>query len=180
MIEAETDFPALDVLIKKLEPMRFLSFFAPAHPSLEAGMQHMQTTARTINKAIAEGRIKHTGVGIDVFHGETLLSFADPDMGIRQHEILLGVEAEQEPLTLDGLGPLTIKEEPALTAATLMLSGPQNGAGNFEKITLMRRWALDHGYRYAAMVRYLNHKGPLQTPDPSEFIAEAQLPLEKG
>ncbi|MFN2134729.1 MAG: MerR family transcriptional regulator [Candidatus Promineifilaceae bacterium] len=178
MIDAETEFPQLDVLIKRLEPMRFLSFYAPAHPSYEAGLQHLRTTAQTINRAIADGTIKHTGVGIDVFHGQTMMSFADPGLGSRQHEILLGVAADQEPVTLDGIGPLTIKEEPAVAeAATIMLDGPQHQ--HLERVTLMRRWALDHGYRYASLVRYLNHKGPLQTSDPGEFLAEAQLPLEK-
>jgi DNA-binding transcriptional MerR regulator len=178
MIEAESNFPQLDVLVKRLEPMRFLSFFAPAHPSYEAGLQHMRTTAQAINDAIADGRIKHTGIGMDVFHGETLMSFTDPDLDGRQHEILLGVTEDQEPVTLDGVGPLTIKEEPAVpAAATLILSGPQDQ--HLEKITLMRRWALDHGYRYAELIRYLNHRGPLQTTNSSEFIAEVQLPLEK-
>jgi hypothetical protein len=181
MIEAETSFPQLDIVVKRLEPMRFLSFFAPAHPSLEAGLQHMRTTARHLNVAIADGTIKYTGVTIDVFHGETLMSFADPDLGDRQHEILLGVKQEQEPVAVDGLGSLTIREEPVVpTAATLVLSGAQSEPEHFEKITLVRRWAIDHGYRYARKVRYLHHRGPLQTTNPSEFIAEAQLPLEKS
>ena len=180
MIEAETDFPQLDVLVKSLEPMRFLSFFAPAHPSFEAGLQHMQATARSLKDAIADGTIKHTGVTIDVFHGQSLMSFTHPELGERQHEILLGVTEEQQPVRLDGLGPLTIKEEPAVpAAATLMLNGSQGQTQQLEKITLMRRWAIDHGYRYASLVRYLNHRGPLHTSDHTEFIAEAQLPLEK-
>lgn len=178
MIEAEIDFPQLDILIKRLEPMRFLSFFAPAHPSFEAGMQHMQATARAIQGAIADGTIKHTGVNIDVFHGETLMSFIDPDLGGSQHEILLGVTADQEPVTLKGIGPLTIREQPGVpAAATLMLSGRQDQ--HLEQVTLMRRWAINHGYRYSNQVRYLMHRGPIHTLDPGEFIAEAQVPLEK-
>lgn len=178
MIEAESDFPRLDVVVKRLEPMRFLSFFAPAHPSYEVGLQHMRMTARAINEAKADGTIKHTGVCIDVFHGETLISFADPDLGGKQHEILLGVTEDQEPVTVEDIGPLTIKEEPAVpAAATLMLSGPQDQ--DLAKVTLMRRWAIHRGYRYTRQVRYLSHRGPLQTTDPSEFIAEAQLPLEE-
>jgi DNA-binding transcriptional MerR regulator len=178
MLEAEAAPPRLDVLVKRLEPMRILSFFAPAHPSFEAGMQHMQTTAHALNRAIAEGTIKHTGVTFDVFHGETMMSFTDPDLGRSQHEILLGVAPDQEPVTLDGIGPLTIKEEPAVPeAATLMLTGSQNE--HLERVTLMRRWALNHGFRYASLVRFLMHRGPLQTSDPGDFLAEAQLPLER-
>lgn len=181
MIEAETNFPQLDILVKKLEPMRFLSFFAPAHPSYEVGIKHMRTTANSIKQAIAAGTIKYTGVTLDIFHGETLLSFADPDLGDRQHEILLGVTAEQEPFTLEGIGRLAIKEEPPVpVAATLIVNGPQDQSQQLEKITLMRRWAIEHGYRYAQMVRYLHHRGPLQTPDPAQFIGEAQVPLEKA
>jgi DNA-binding transcriptional MerR regulator len=180
MIEAETDFPQLDVLVKRLEPMRFLSFYVPPHPSLERAMEHMRSTARAITRAIADGTIKHTGVSIDVFHGETLMGFDRPDLGSRQHEILLGVTDEQEPVTLAGVGPFALKEEPAVPkAATLMLAGSQGDTQQLEQITLLRRWAVAHGYRYAGLIRYLNHRGPLQTTNPDEFIAEAQLPIEE-
>lgn len=178
MIEAQSNFPQLNVLVKRLEPMRFLSFFAPAHASYEAGLQHMRTTSQLLKRAIADGIIKHTGVAIDILHGETMMSFTNPNLGSRQHEILLGVTADQEPVTLDGIGTLTIKEEPAVPeAATLMLTGSQNE--HLERVTLMRRWVMNRGFRYTSLVRFLMHKGPLQTSDPGEFLAEAQLPLER-
>ncbi|KAA0279052.1 MAG: MerR family transcriptional regulator, partial [Chloroflexi bacterium] len=67
MIEAEINFPELDVVIKKLEAMRFLSFFAAPHTTLEKGLAYRSMVVSTLQKAIADGVIQHTGVVIDVF-----------------------------------------------------------------------------------------------------------------
>jgi len=181
MIDAETNFPALDVVIKRLEKMRFLSLFVESHPTPEKAQQSMIRVAYDINKAIAAGAIKHTGVTIDVFHGKVILPFESAKRNDRQHEILIGVEETQEAITLEGIGRLTIQEEPAVeTAATLMLTKDDSGLEPHEKTTLMRRWAIAHGYKPHALVRYLHHRGPLQTLNREEFVFEAQLPLEEG
>lgn len=185
MIEAEINFPELDVVIKKLEAMRFLSFFAAPHTTLEKGLAYRSMVVSTLQKAIADGVIQHTGVVIDVFHGETILPFTSPDIKDTQHEILLGVKNTQEAVKLKGIGQLTIKEEPAVeTAATVMLEKSDlkdiNIAGYAEKATLLRRWAIAHGYKPHDLVRYLSHRGLLQTSNPEEFIIEAQLPVDAG
>jgi hypothetical protein len=68
------------------------------------------------------------------------------------------------------------------TAATLMLETSDlmdiNRAGYVEKATLLRRWAIAHGYKPHDMVRYLSHRGLLQTNNPAEFVIEAQLPVD--
>jgi DNA-binding transcriptional MerR regulator len=185
MIEAEINFPELDVVLKRLEPMRYLSFFAAPHTTLEKGLTYRSMVVSTVQKAIAEGVIQHTGVVIDVFHGETIIPFTSPDIKDKQHEILLGVKDTQEAVKLKGIGQLTIKEEPAVeTAATVMLEKSDlkniNIAGYAEKATLLRRWAFAHGYKPHDMVRYLSHRGLLQTSNPEEFIIEAQLPVDTG
>jgi DNA-binding transcriptional MerR regulator len=180
MIEAETKFPDLDVVIKKLEPMRFLSFFVETRKSRADGPHSMKKVASVLRQATANGTIQHTGTVIDVFHGETILPFESPELGDDQHEILLGVTKSQEPVTLDGIGSLKIWEEPAIdTAATLMLSGKDCGRLQaIEQVTLLRRWAIAHGYTPHNLVRYLHHRGPLQTLNREEFVIEAQLRLD--
>jgi DNA-binding transcriptional MerR regulator len=185
MIEAEVNFPELDVVMKRLEPMRYLSFFATTHTTLEKGLAYRSMVVSTVQKAIADGVIQHTGVVIDVFHGETILPFTSPDIKDKQHEILLGVKNTQEAVKLKGIGQLTIKEEPAVeTAATVMMEKSDlkdiNIAGYAEKATLLRRWAIAHGYKPHDLVRYLSHRGLLQTSNPEEFIIEAQLPVDVG
>lgn len=185
MIEAEINFPELDVVIKKLEAMRCLSFFAAPHTTLEKGLTYRAMVVSALQEAIAEGVIQHTGVVIDVFHGETILPFTSPDIKDRQHEILLGVKDTQEAVKLKGIGQLTVKEEPAVeTAATVMLEksdlADDNLAGHAEKATLLRRWAIAHGYKPHDMVRYLSHRGILDSPNPEEYVIEAQLPVDAG
>ncbi|HKJ38273.1 MAG TPA: helix-turn-helix domain-containing protein [Anaerolineales bacterium] len=184
MIEAEINFPELDVVMKRLEPMRFLSFFDSPRPDLpvEELLAHREKVAKTLRKAIEDGVIQHTGVAYDVFHGETIMSFHAPELGERQHEILIGVTDAQESVTLEGIGQLTARNEPAVeTAATLFIEPtPGDLAGFVEPATLLRRWAILHGYQPLGLIRFFHHRGPLQTDNPAEFISEAQLPLDTG
>jgi DNA-binding transcriptional MerR regulator len=182
MIEAEANFPVLDVVIKKLEAGRFLSLFVEPSSNEKAAMGNMAKTAKALTQAIADGVIKHTGVVIDVFHGETILPLESPELQENQHEILIGVEKSQQEVMIEGLGELTIRDEPAIeTAATLMLTGKGNDPlKKFEQVALLRRWTIAQGYTPRDVVRYWHHRGPLQSLNREEFVIEAQLPVDNG
>lgn len=176
MIEAEENFPILDVVIKSLEAIRCLSLFVEP---LDNPQHEMAPVANAFKSAITKGDIDHTGVTIDVFHGETILPFDSQELRPRQHEILIGVTETQQAMTLEGIGDLTIKELPAVeTAATLMLAKDESGLKDYEKLVLLRRWAIAHGYRPHNHIRYLHYRGPLQTLNREERVIEAQLPVE--
>ena len=180
MIEAEVNFPVLDVVIKKLEAMRFLSLFVEPPSNEKAAMGNMAKTAKALTQAISDAIIKHTGVVIDVFHGETILPLESPEIQENQHEILIGVEKSQQEVMIEGLGRLTVRDEPAIeTAATLMLTGKgDDPLKKFERVTLLRRWTIAQGYVPRDLVRYWHHRGPLQTLNREEFVIEAQLPVD--
>ena len=181
MIEAEINFPELDVVMKRLEPMRVLSFFDRVDTvlSLEEVLAHRERVAGIIRKAIEDGVIQHTGVVYDVFHGETIIPFHLPEIGERQHEILLGVTEAQGSVTLEGIGQLTVRNEPAIETAATLFMEPSNDLAHFvEPATLLRRWAILHGYQPHSLMRFFNHRGPLQTSNPAEFVLEAQLPVD--
>jgi DNA-binding transcriptional MerR regulator len=183
MIEAEINFPELDVVMKRLEPMRVLSFFDKPDPTLTVDemMMHRERVASVIRKAIEDGVIQHTGITMDVFHGETIIPLTSPELGERQHEILLGVAEAQGSVTLDGIGQLKVQNEPAVEiAATLFMEPTGDPAGFVEKATLLRRWAILHGYQPRDLMRFFHHRGPLQTNNSAEFIIEAQLPVDAG
>ena len=182
MIEAEANFPVLDVVIKKLEAMRFLSLFVEPPSNEKAAMDNMAKTAKALTQAIADGVIKHTGVVIDVFHGETILPLESPEIQENQHEILVGVEKSQQEVTIEELGRLTVRDEPAIeTAATLMLTGKGNDPlKKFERVALLRRWTIAQGYVPGDLIRYWHHRGPLQTLNREEFVIEVQLPVDNG
>jgi len=185
MIEAEINFPELDVVMKRLEPMRFLSFFDKPDFTLPIGelLAHRERVASTIRKAIEDGVIQHTGIVYDVYHGETIIPFHSPEIGERQHEILIGVTEAQESVTLEGIGQLTARNEPAVESAATLFMEPGNlkdPAGHVEKATLLRRWAILHGYQPHSLMRFYHHRGPLHTSNPAEFVIEAQLPVDTG
>lgn len=177
MIEAETNFPDLDVVVKKLDPIHCLSCFVPRPPTIEAGWQQMAKVANALNQAIASGVIKSTGLSIDKFFGNALIESAN--YVFERHEILTGVSAEQEDIEIEEIGRLTVKEEHVVeTAATLMLYAKELSLpGSIEKATLLRRWAYEHGYYPADYIRFYNFRGPLETLNREEFLFEAQLPI---
>ena len=179
MIESEDDFPELDVVIKKLDAQRFLSRFVPAHASPQAGKAHRDQTATAIRTAIESGQIHYTGAIYDVFHGETILPFLSDELRDDQHELLIGVTAQQKATEFPGAGHWHIKEAPEIgSAATLIVSGSKLGPITVvEKVTLLRRWALSHQYKPDNFVRYRHHRGPLDTPDTHEWLIEIQLPI---
>jgi DNA-binding transcriptional MerR regulator len=173
MIEAETNFPILDVVMKSLESMHVLSLTVEERHS-------MKQVVQALHEAIDKGLIRHTGVTIDVFHGDTIIPLGSPELEVGQHEILLGVEPSQESVTLPELGELTARVEPAIeTAATLLLTG-EDRFENFERVALLERWTIAHGYRFHNLVRYWLHRGPLHTLNRDEFVVEAQLPVDTG
>jgi hypothetical protein len=134
--------------------------------------------AGALNRAVAEGVIQHTGINIYVFYGETILPIESPELRERQHEILVGVTEVQKDVTVEDIGLMKIKEEPAVEkAATLMIadSGPFE---IYEKFVLLRRWTVAHGYKPAPFVRQVAHRGPIHTLNFKEFILEAQIPVE--
>ncbi len=177
MIEAETNFPELDVVVKRLAPFQCLSFFPPLSPTIDAGWKQMAKVANALNQAIAGGVIKTTGVSVDKFFGTSLIEALR--YTFEQHEILHGVSEEQEDVEIDDIGRLTVKEEPAVeTAATLMLSAKEQPfMTSIEKVTLLRRWAAEHGYHAADYIRLYHFRGPLDTLNREEFVFEAQLPI---
>ena len=185
MIEAEINFPELDVVMKRLEPMRFLSFFDRPRLDLpvEELLAHREKVASTLRKAIEDGVIQHTGVVYDVFHGETIISFHAPEIGEEQHEILIGVTDAQESVTIEYVGQLTVRNEPGIESAATLFMEPgklRNIAGHVEQATLLRRWAILHGYHPHNSMRFFHHRGPLHTNNPAEFVIEAQLPVDTG
>jgi DNA-binding transcriptional MerR regulator len=177
MVEAETDFPELDVVVKQLEPIHCLSFFVPRPPTVEAGWQQMAQVANAVREAIANGVLKTTGVSVDKFYGSAFLESSN--YAFDRHEVLLPVTKAQEDVELGGIGRLTVKEEPpAETAVTLMVSAKETSyLDSVEKVTLVRRWAAEHGYRSADYIRFYNFRGPPDTLNPDEFLFEAQLPV---
>lgn len=172
MIEAETNFPEMDVVIKRVDPMRVLSIFV-------GWDQEMAPFVQEVQRAIQAGKLKFSGMAIDVFHGDEIIRLESPNLGDGQHEILLLVEESQtEDVTLENIGTLTLRQSPVIeTAATLMLHGIKQEEG-YERVVLLQRWAVAHGYRLPSLVRYVHHRGPLETLDRNEWVIEVQLAVE--
>lgn len=173
MIEAETSFPILDVVMKSLEPVHVLSLTVERRYT-------MKGVAHALREAFDKRLIYHTGVTIDVFHGDTIIPLESPELEEGQHEILLGVEPSQQSVTLPEIGQLTARIEPGIeAAATLLLTG-KNRFELFEQVALLQRWTIAHDYRFRHLVRYWHHRGPMHTLNRDEFVVEVQLPIDTG
>jgi DNA-binding transcriptional MerR regulator len=171
MMEAEDHFPELDVVIKRLEPVRVL-LLPIKRPDLEV-------VGKEILRAIAAKNIniKPMGGNMVVMRRDEMADEIKPLDA--QLEVLLAVDDDQPgDLNVEGVGVFVLRDEPAIeTAATLMLHG---GDANerFEKIALLQRWAVVHGHKLCNMLRIVIHRGPPFTLDRSEWVTELQLAVE--
>jgi DNA-binding transcriptional MerR regulator len=170
MIEAETNFPELDVVIKRLDAMKVLSMLV--------GERHqMAKVVKEIRNAIESGEIKYAGIAMDVLYGgEYGHEISIPDAS---HEIIFAVEdGQSNDVRLESQGMLKLRSEPAIdTAATLIIEGGEQTARH-EKVLLLQRWAVAHGYKLGNRVRVFHPRGPLETLDRSGWVSELQLALE--
>jgi DNA-binding transcriptional MerR regulator len=180
MIEAEAKFPHLDVVIKRLEPVHCLTFF-PRVQRRKLGIPIKTQAIAAVRQAIMDGRIQHTGTNMEVLHGETILPFESPELDDEKMQVLLSVSVSQLEVTLDPLGLLKIHDEPAIEqAATLMIAKDDSGLRAYEKVALLRRWTIAHGYKPHDRVRYLYFQNASETLNRDEMIFEAQLPVDAG
>jgi DNA-binding transcriptional MerR regulator len=173
MLEAEENFPILDVVVKRVPAFHVLSM--PVREDHE-----MAAVAREIRSAIASGAIRKAGLDMDQLHYEDEVEHGF-DPGHSPHEILV-VVADDQPgdVELESQGVFVLRDEPAIeTAATLMVHGG-GMAERHEKVALLQRWAVAHGYKLGKRMRTLNYRGPLHTLDRSEWVTELQLAVESG
>jgi hypothetical protein len=157
MLEAEDDFPVLDVVIKSVRPLHVVS--------LPVGRNHkMAILAREIRSAIASGAIRYAGIEIDQLSENEIGREINPLDS--QLEVILVVEEDQPgDVELESQSVLVLRDEPAIeTAVTPMLHGVERNE-RLEKIALLQPWAMAHGYRLCKRMRVLNHHGPLETLD---------------
>ena len=125
------------------------------------------------------GAFKLVDNAVDVFHGNEIIHLDSPELQDGQHEILLPVEeSHSEDVVLEGIGVLALRQAPAIErVATLMLHGVDHEEG-YEKVVLLQRWAVAHGYTLGNQVRYVHHRGPLETLNRNEWVTEVQLVVE--
>ena len=173
MLEAEENFPILDVVVKRVPPFHVLSM--PVREDHE-----MAAVAREIRSAIASGAIRYAGLEMDQLHYDEEVEHGfHPNHS--PHEILVVVGDDQPgDVALESQGVFVLKDEPAIeTAATLMVHGGETGERH-EKVALLQRWAVAHGYKLGKRMRALNYRGPLQTLDRTEWVTELQLAVDPG
>lgn len=180
MIDAEANFPDLDVVIKRLDELHCVTLFLKTAEKEPGGDHFMAHLVESINRATRAGLLRFTGDTYDVFHGDPIVPFSAPDIGDQQHEIWLGVEAGQTSFELEGVGQFTARTFPQVaTAATLVIANKEGPPlHEFTQAALLRRWAVAQGYEPSDVMRYRHHRGPMQTLNIQEFVLEAQLPID--
>lgn len=76
-------------------------------------------------------------------------------------------------VSLGATGVLELRELAAIETAAIYLHN-----GDYllltEKFLLAQRWVVSNGYELSGTMRFLYHRGPMHTTDPSEYLTEIQ------
>lgn len=163
-IELEGTIQTLDIVIKRIEPQFALTLRKIFHSRPER-----ERVGQGIRAAIEQGRIHWTGsTPINIFYEEEFRGeYSDTEFAVP-------VEAAHTPtVSLGEIGTLTLRELPAMeTAAVYLHQGDYPSLT--EKFLLMQRWVVENGYALSGIMRFLYHRGPMHTANPSEYLTEIQ------
>jgi len=145
--------------------------------SLPIRRPDLAVVGKEILRAIAAGDIKYLVVAMGVMRRDEMEAEIKPVDA--QLEYLLVVEDDQPgDVKLESMGVLVLRDEPGIeTVATLLVHGREHDERH-EKIALLQRWAVAHGYKLCGLLRAVHHRGPFQTLEMSEWVTELQLAVE--
>lgn len=178
-IEREGMMQTVDIVIKRIEP-----FYALTLRHQRQTWQERKVIGDAIRDAIDRGLIKPIGstatnpIGSspinNIFYEEEFQGeYADT-------EVVLTVEATHTPVvSLGDVGTFTLREIPAIEAAATYMHQGDYGSLN-EKYLFLQRWAVENGYKLSGTWRFVYHRGPMRTVDPSEYLFELQHPIERA
>jgi DNA-binding transcriptional MerR regulator len=167
-LELEDTAPALDIVVKRIEPL-----FALTLRRIFRTRQEREVVAKGIEEAIAKG-IMHWSGGVPtaIFYEEEFRGdYFDTEM-------VVPVDASHPPVvSLGDVGTFTLRELPAIETAAVYMH-----QGDYDSLTQtylrLQRWAVANGYHLSGTWRFLYHRGPMHRGDPEEYLTEIQHQLD--
>jgi DNA-binding transcriptional MerR regulator len=167
-IEQESKMPALQIVVKKLDPFHALTL-RNVFPS----QKDIDQTGNEILNVVASGALKAIAVPlgiayVDDFRRENL-----------DYEFVLPVDASQTTsVPLESSGTLTLREIPRMDMAATYLHQGDYDALN-DALVSLQRWAVENGYRLGSEIRMIYFRGPMHRVAPADYLTELQHQIEK-
>lgn len=168
-IETEAALPALQIVIKKIDPFPALTLRkvfptqkdidAVGHEILKAGMQRL---------------LPPVPVPMGIAYAE---EFRRTDL---DYEFVLPIDSPHiNPVPLETCGTLNPRQVAGMdTAATYMHQGDYDGLN--EASIGLQRWAVENGYTLGSEMRMLYFRGPMHRVPPGDYLTELQHQIYKA
>ena len=168
-IDMEANMSQLDVLVKQVQPFRALTsrYQFGTHAEIEPA-------AMEIMAAITENDVKLVAPLVYFIYAN---EYSPQDIDV---EFVCPVEDTYTgDLPLKSAGVMPVREIPGIKeAATYIYTGAPDDINN--ALVDLQRWIAANGYRLGGVIRLVHLRGPLEGLPRSEWLIEAQHPLERA
>ena len=167
-IEREGMIDTMDIVIKRIEPFYALTLRRIARTRAER-----EVFGNAIQAAVKQGLIQPTdSPRVNIYYEEEFRGEYD------DYEKCIPVPSTHTPsVVVENAGTFELRELPAIeAAATYMHQGDYDTLK--EKYLYLLRWAVESGYKLSGVWRFVSHRGPMHSVDPSEYLTELQHPIE--
>ena len=156
-------------LSKDLTPFKAL-YNHIQRTSIEDSVQHHYEVIETL----AKEKIQQTKPITTIMYGDEV----NADTEEYSQVIVVPVAEEFDgDLQLPTQGTLEVTTIPAAKVVTTIFEGGNRGEA-FEKLTLLRRWAIENKYVVMNETRLIHLRGPMETAQQDEWILEWQVVVE--
>ncbi len=168
-LELRGRLETVDILIKRIEPFHALTLRRSARTR-----QEREVVRDPIGMAVQQGLIQPSGIPALALN----IYYEDEFRGdYEDYEICIPVPATHTPtVTVGNLGIFTLREVPAIEAATYLHQGDYDSLS--EKYLFLERWAVENGHKLSGVWRFVWHRGPMHRVASTEYLTELQHPIE--
>ena len=170
MLKMEEAIPDLEVIVKKIDPMRVLNI-----RKRFANSEGLAALGNEIIDACAKNNISFEGMApLNILYGN---DYRIEDIDI---DFPLPVpESHTQDLPLATLGIMTVQTLDAVeAAATYVHRGYPSPVALQENLTILRRWMVANNYRMADEYRFVWYRGPMHDGPPEKTVVEIQHIVE--
>ncbi len=165
MLEMEEHMPELEVIVKKIAPIRALTM------RLSFTREQVMAVNQELMQALAQYNVKLAGPETEIWFEEEF----KPERAYEDVELVLPVDDRQtEDVPLPTLGTLKLTTVPGLEMAATFIHRGAHTQPIDEELLVLRRWIVANGYRLGGSNRAVHHRGWIDRADPKDWISEFQ------
>ena len=167
MIELEDHMPDLDVVVKKIPPVRALTLRRTMK------LEDMVSFGLELEQALKLHNIKLAGPGFEIHYTEEFkLDFEDV-----QFSLPIG-DLQIDEMPLATFGTFTPKTVPALEMAATYIHHGSDQMVVSEVMPVVQRWIIENNYKLCGTYRMVLHHGPMEHAAYEDWVREFQHEVE--